>query len=306
MNTPLDRAEPLIAPGHSACVGCGEVLGARLCLDAAGKDVIVTGATGCLEITTSRYPESSWRVPWIHSLFENTAAVAAGIEAALKALGRQDEAKVIAHGGDGATADIGLQALSGMLERGHDVLYICFDNEAYMNTGVQRSSLTPVGARTMTTPPGRQSWGEVIPKKNMPAIVAAHGVPYVAVASVGYPQDLQKKMKKALAVRGPKYLQVHVPCPLGWAFDTSLTIKLAQLAVQTALYPLYELENGTVTEVRKVGRRLPVEEYLKPQGRFRHLLRPGAEKELALIQALADANAQRFGYPPLSSVTVNK
>ncbi|MBI4301904.1 MAG: pyruvate ferredoxin oxidoreductase [Chloroflexi bacterium] len=299
MTTISRSVKPLIAPGHTACTGCGLLLGARLCLEAAGKEIIVTFATGCLEITTSRYPESAWEVPAIHSLFENSAAVASGIEAALKVLGRSQEAKVIAQGGDGATADIGLQALSGMLERGHDILYICYDNEAYMNTGVQRSSLTPLAARTRTSPIGPSSWGKSAQKKDMPAIAAAHGIPYVAVASVGYPPDLQRKVKKALSISGPKYLQVHIPCPLGWAHDSSLTIKVAQLAVQTALYPLYEMENGAITSVRQVSRRLPVTEYFKHQGRFSHLLRPGAEAEVAKIQAVADANAQKFGYPPI-------
>jgi pyruvate ferredoxin oxidoreductase beta subunit len=265
-------------------------------LRASGPNVIATAATGCLEVFSSAYPRSAWGVPWIHSLFENSAAVAAGVESALRALGRADEAKVIAQGGDGGTADIGLQALSGMWERGHDVLYICYDNEAYMNTGIQRSGLTPFDARTTTSPPGKASWGNWRPKKDMPAIAAAHHISYVATATVGYPQDLEKKVKKALSITGPKYLQIHVPCPLGWGFDTSLSIELAKLAVATGLCPLFEMENGVVTAVRKIMKKRPVEEYLKAQTRFRHLFAtPNGEQEIAAIQAIADENIQHYG-----------
>jgi pyruvate ferredoxin oxidoreductase beta subunit len=286
----------LFAPGHSACAGCGQSLAVRLVLRASGPNVIATAATGCLEVFSSAYPRSAWGVPWIHSLFENSAAVAAGVESALRALGRADEAKVIAQGGDGGTADIGLQALSGMWERGHDVLYICYDNEAYMNTGIQRSGLTPFDARTTTSPPGKASWGNWRPKKDMPAIAAAHHISYVATATVGYPQDLEKKVKKALSITGPKYLQIHVPCPLGWGFDTSLSIELAKLAVATGLCPLFEMENGVVTAVRKIMKKRPVEEYLKAQTRFRHLFAtPNGEQEIAAIQAIADENIQHYG-----------
>jgi len=221
----------LFASGHTACPGCGQSLAARLVLRASGRNVMVVNSTGCLEVFSSKYPESAWEVPWLHSLFENTSAVAAGIEAALKITGQLDRVRVIAQGGDGSTADIGLGAISGMLERGHDVLYICYDNEAYMNTGIQRSGSTPYYARTTTSPPGKVSLGNWRPKKDVPQIALAHGIPYVAVASVGYPMDLDRKVRKALSIRGPKYVQIHVPCPLGWGTAPERTIDFARLAL---------------------------------------------------------------------------
>ena len=288
--------------GHRACAGCGEALGARLAIDAAGENIVVANATGCLEVFSSKYPESAWGVPWIHSLFENAPAVASGIEAGLKALGKADAVRVIAQGGDGGTADIGFGALSGMLERGHDVLYICYDNEAYMNTGIQRSGLTPFDARTSTSPPGERSWGNETMKKDLPAIAVAHRVPYVATASVAYPHDIQAKVKRAMKVKGPKYLQVHVPCPLGWGLDPKLTVEIAKLAVETGLYPLFETENGQVVRVKNVLKRKPVEEYLRPQTRYRHLFRmEGGDEQIRQIQAIADANAARYGFGPLET-----
>ena len=287
--------EGLIAPGHKACSGCGLVLAARAVMNAAGKDIIATAATGCLEVFSTSYPQSAWKMPWIHSLFENSSAVAAGIEVALKALRREKEAKVIAQGGDGATADIGIGCLSGMFERGHNVLYICYDNEAYMNTGVQRSGLTPFNGWTSTSPSGKVSWGNQTDKKNMPAIAAAHGIPYVATATVAYLKDLEKKVKKALEIIGSKYLQIHCPCPLGWAHEPYDTIKIAKLAVQTGLIPIYEMENGVITSVRKITQKKPAEEYLKLQGRFKHLFKkPGFEQELVRVQAMADENIKKF------------
>ena len=288
--------ETLFKPGHTACAGCGQAIGARLVIDAAGKNTIITNNTGCLEVFSTKYPESSWAVPWIHSLFENCAAVASGVEAGLKYLGKKDSVHVIAQAGDGGTADIGLQALSGMWERGHDVLYVCYDNEAYMNTGAQRSGLTPTAADTTTTPPGLASTGNPRPKKPMPEIAVAHGIPYVATASVGYPQDVQKKVKKALSIKGPKYIQIHVPCPLGWGHEPGLTFEVAKLAVETGLYPLFEYENGQLIP-RKIAKIKPVEEYLKVQGRFKHLLKnPEAVKQ---IQEIADDNIQRYGLKAL-------
>ncbi len=284
--------ENLFAPGHTACAGCGQSLAARLVLNATGPNVIVANATGCLEVFSSNYPQSAWEIPWIHSLFENAPAVASGIEAALKALGREEEAKVIAQGGDGGFADIGFGALSGALERGHNILFIVYDNEAYMNTGIQRSGLTPFNASTTTSPAGKCSWGNVTNKKPLVDIAAAHGIPYSAVASVAYFRDLEKKVKKAMSIQGPKFLQIHVPCPLGWGYDTSLTIKVGRLAVQTGLYPLYEIENGVLTSMKI--QPPPVEEYLKAQSRFRHLFRPGGEEELLKIQAIADFNIQKY------------
>jgi pyruvate ferredoxin oxidoreductase beta subunit len=283
-------------PGHTACAGCGQSLAARLVIDTAGANTIVVNSTGCLEVFSTKYPESAWGVPWIHSLFENSAAVASGVESALRYLGKKDAINVIAQGGDGGTADIGLQALSGMLERGHDILYVCYDNEAYMNTGVQRSGLTPLESSTTTSPVGAQSSGNWRPKKPMPEIVNAHGVSYVATASVGYPQDLQKKVKKALSMKGPKYIQVHVPCPLGWRHETNLTYQIARCAVETGLYPLIEYENGVLTSVRSLGVAKPVQEYLKTQGRFKHLI--GDAEAVKRIQAIADYNIQKYKLRP--------
>ena len=285
----------LFASGHTACPGCGQSLAARLVLRAAGRNVMVVNSTGCLEVFSSKYPESAWEVPWIHSLFENTSAVAAGVEAALKITGQLDRVRVIAQGGDGSTADIGLGAISGMLERGHDVLYICYDNEAYMNTGIQRSGSTPYYARTTTSPPGKVSRGNWRPKKDVPQIALAHGIPYVAVASVGYPMDLDRKVRKALSIRGPKYVQIHVPCPLGWGTAPERTIDFARLAVLTGLYPLYEVENGELRAL-KIPKKVPVEEYLKEQVRFRHLFgKEDRKKEIAEIQGIADQNIEKFG-----------
>jgi len=291
-----EKTNHLFASGHSACVGCGQSIAVRLVLRATGPNVIVANPTGCLEVFSSNYPYSAWEVPWIHSLFENSAAIASGIEAALRFMGQLNEVRVLAQGGDGGTADIGLQALSGMLERAHDILYVCYDNEAYMNTGIQRSGLTPYAARTTTTPPGRVSFGNWRPKKDLPLIALAHGIPYVATASVGYPFDLDRKVKKAHSIRGPKYIQILVPCPLGWGFDPSLTIEIARLASETGLFPLYEYENGKLLSVRKIGKRKPVEEYLRHQARFDHLFETEEGKEeIAKIQTIADQNIEKFG-----------
>ncbi len=289
------KAMQLFNPGHRACPGCGLSLAVRLVMDAAGPDIIVTCATGCLEVFSTPYPETAWGVPWIHSLFENSSAVAAGIEVGLKAQGKAESAKIIAMGGDGATIDIGFGCLSGMLERGHDVLYICYDNEAYMNTGIQRSGSTPFAAATTTSPAGTCSFGEDRPKKDAPAIFAAHGIPYSATASAGYWPDLKRKVKKALGIQGPKYLQIHCPCPPGWGQAGEHSIRMARLAVESGLYPLVEYEDGLFAKARKI-KKVPVEEYLKPQRRYAHLFRSEQGKEvIAKVQALADANIKKFG-----------
>ncbi len=285
----------LFASGHTACPGCGQSMAVRLVLRAAGRNVIVVNSTGCLEIFSSKFGESSWEVPYIHSLFENIAAVASGVESVLRATGRLDEVRVIAMSGDGSAADIGFGAISGMMERGHDVLYVCYDNEAYMNTGIQRSGCTPYYARTTTSPPGKVSQGNPRPKKDLPQIILAHGVPYVATASVGYINDLDKKVKRALSIRGPKYIQVHVPCPLGWGSDSSRTIDIARLAVNSGLFPLYEVDSGELN-VRKIPKKVPVEEYLQLQVRFRHLFgSDGAREEVEQIQRVADENIEKYG-----------
>ncbi len=286
----------LLKPGHRGCAGCCDALAGKFVLDAVGEDCIVVSPTGCLEVFTTPYPESAWGVPWVHSLFENAAAVASGVEAALKALGKKNNTRIIAIGGDGATLDIGLQAISGAFERGHDITYICVDNEAYMNTGVQRSGATPLYASTTTSPAGKVSFGNPLHKKNMPAIIAAHGSPYVATASVAYAPDLIKKVRKAVEIKGPAYVHVHAPCCTGWKFEGSKTIEVGKLAVETALWPLYEIEEGVITNVRKLRNRKPVEEYLKVQGRFKHLFTmEGGTEEIKKIQAIADWNVKHFG-----------
>jgi len=267
--------EEYLAPGHRACLGCGEALAVRLACKVLGRDVIIVTATGCIEIISSQLPYTSWKVPWIHTLFENTAAVASGIEAGIKALSRKGEyskrTKVVAMAGDGATADIGLQALSGALERGHELIYICYDNEAYMNTGVQRSSATPFGASTTTSPAGKVSIGQTTWKKNVPAIAAAHDIPYVATACPSYPFDLMKKVEKAAKIEGPAYIHVLSVCPTGWRTPTDTTISIGRLAVRTGIFPLYEIENGKYKLNVDPPQLRPVEDYIKLQGRFRHL-----------------------------------
>jgi pyruvate ferredoxin oxidoreductase beta subunit len=264
------------SPGHRACIGCGEALAVRMACKILGDNIIVVNATGCMEIVSSQLPYTSWTVPWIHTLFENTAAVASGIEAGLKTLTRKGKpglanTKVVAMAGDGGTSDIGLQALSGALERGHNFIYMCFDNEAYMNTGIQRSSATPYGASTTTSPAGKKSIGQYTWKKNLPAIAAAHNIPYVATASPSYYRDLMRKVKKAMDVKGPSYLQILSVCPTGWRCPTESAIEVGRLAAQTGMFPLYEVENGKHRITVNFDTLKPVADYLKLQGRFRHL-----------------------------------
>jgi len=271
----LVTTKEYFAPGHRACMGCGEALAVRLVCKALGRNVIIANATGCMEIVSSPLPSTSWEVPWIHTLFENTAAVASGIEAGIKVLSRKGKytrkTKVIAMGGDGGTADIGFQALSGALERGHDFIYICFDNEAYMNTGIQRSSATPFGASTTTSPAGKVSIGQTRWKKNLPAIAAAHNIPYVATACHSYPFDLMNKIHKAVDVKGPSYIHILSVCPTGWRLPSDLTIRAGRLAVETGIFPLYEVEDDRYTLNLDFPQLRPVEDYFKLQGRFRHL-----------------------------------
>jgi len=284
-----------IDSGHRACPGCGAALTARLVTEASGPDVMLANATGCLEVFTTPWPESAWRVPWMHSVFENAAAIAAGMESAMKAQGKNT--KVIALGGDGGTFDIGFQCLSGMLERGHNVLYVCYDNEAYMNTGVQRSSSTPHAAMTTTSPPGKERMGKRHLKKDIVAIVAAHHIPYAATASVAYPSDVRKKVRRAMAVDGPTFLHIHAPCPLGWGHDGARSIEIARLAVETGMFPLIELERGGLADVMPIRNPRPVTDYLKPQQRFRHLFKDDvrAREELEHLQAIADHNIEVYG-----------
>jgi pyruvate ferredoxin oxidoreductase beta subunit len=272
----LVTTKELFAPGHRACIGCGEALAVRHVCKALGKDVVIANATGCMEIVSSALPTTTWRVPWIHSLFENTAAVASGIESGLKVLRRKGKIEnkkitVVAMGGDGATCDIGLQALSGALERGHNFIYVCFDNEAYMNTGIQRSSATPFGASTSTSPTGKKSIGQITWKKNMPAIAAAHDIPYVATACPSYPFDLFDKIKRAKEIEGPAYIHVYSVCPTGWRSAPELSVQLGRLAVETGIFPLYEIDHGRYKLSMEFSPLRPITEYTKLQGRFRHL-----------------------------------
>jgi len=286
--TPLKNfpTEEYINSGHRACQGCCEVLSVRHVLKAIGPDVVLAMATGCMEIISSPYPLTSWNIPWIHIAFENAAAVASGIEVGLKALRRKGripdkDVTVVAMAGDGGTADIGMQALSGMFERGHRVIYVCLDNEAYMNTGIQRSSATPFGATTTTSPAGRVTpAGQMTWKKDMPAIAVAHGVPYVATACPSFYADLAKKVRKAKDVNGPTYLHVLSVCPTGWRIPPMKSVEYGQLAVDSGMFPLYEVENGVWKLNRKPKELKPVAEYFKGQGRYRHL----DEKFTAYIQ----------------------
>ena len=292
-----------LTSGHRACQGCGEALGARYALDAAMRacndQLIAVNATGCLEVFSTPYPESSWRVPWLHSLFGNAPAVATGVAAAMKAKGRTD-VRVVGQGGDGATVDIGFGALSGMFERNDDVLYICYDNEAYMNTGVQRSGATPPAARTATTQAVGDSPGNVFGQgKNLPRIAMAHEIPYVATATVADLRDLEAKVTKAMSFRGARYIHVLVPCPLGWGSASCDTIKIARLATQSGLFPVFEAEKGEVISSTPIRQKVDVEEYLKLQVRYAHLFSPARnDAVINHLQEMAEKNIRRYNLMP--------
>lgn len=272
----VDREE-YFCSGHRACQGCGEALAIRLMCKALGKETVIANATGCMEVISTLYPTTAWKLPWIHVAFPNAAAVGSGVEAGLKALRRKGRIadryiKTVTIGGDGGTVDIGLQALSGAMERGHDMLYVCFDNEAYMNTGIQRSSATPFGASTTTAPSGKVSIGNRTWKKNVPEIMVAHNISYVATACHSYPIDFMNKVKKAIAIKGPTYIHCLSVCPTGWRGKSEECIKLGRLAVETGAFPLYEVENGKYRLNSEMPEKLrPIRDYLKLQGRFRHL-----------------------------------
>lgn len=297
-----ERANSLTS-GHRACAGCGEALGARYALDAAMRaangNLVAVNATGCLEVFSTPYPETSWRIAWLHSLFANASSVATGVAAGLRAQGRSD-VRVVAQGGDGGTADIGFGALSGMFERNDDVLFICYDNQGYMNTGVQRSGTTPGAARTATTqavgPHPGNAFGQ---GKDMARIAMAHEIPYVATATVADLFDLESKVERAMAHHGARYLHILVPCPLGWGALSADTIRLARLAHETGIFPVFEAEHGEVTSSLPIRRHTPVEEYLRPQRRFAHLFDKSggvtSPEVVAQIQALADRNIERYG-----------
>jgi pyruvate ferredoxin oxidoreductase beta subunit len=294
--------EEFFTSGHRACQGCGEALAVRWVCKAIGRDAIIAHATGCMEIVSSGMPQTAWLHPWIHVAFENTAAVASGIDAALRILERKGKLTgrkpaVVAMGGDGGTSDIGLQALSGALERGHNFTYICWDNEAYMNTGIQRSSATPFGAMTTTSPPGKRSFGQATWKKDMVAIAVAHGIPYVATASPSYLFDLYFKVRKALETPGPSYISVLSVCPTGWRSATDLSVRLGRLAVETGVFPLFEVVDGQHRLTVEVPKLKPVKAYLKPQGRFRHLREPEQEFIQRQVQARYELLLQKCGAP---------
>ena len=289
-----------IDSGHRACQGCGEALGARYALDAAmratGGQVVAVNATGCLEVFSTPYPETSWRIAWLHSLFGNAPAVATGVAAAMRVKGRT-EVRVIGQAGDGGTVDIGFGALSGMFERNDDVLFICYDNGGYMNTGVQRSAATPPAARTATTdvvgPHPGNPFGQ---GKDLPRLAMAHDIPYVATATVADLHDLEAKVERARSFRGARYLHVLVPCPLGWGTASNETIHVARLATQSGMFPVFEAEYGVVTAVSKIRRLVPVEEYLRPQRRFAHLFGKDPHPEMIThLQEIANRNIERYG-----------
>lgn len=288
-----------ITCGHRACRGCGEVLGARYVLDAAMRatdnQLVAVNATGCLEVFSTPYPESAWQVPWVHSLFGNAPAVASGMAAGLRALGR-GEVRVVGQAGDGGTVDIGFGCLSGMFERNDDVLFVCYDNQGYMNTGVQRSGATPPAASTANTkalgPEPGNAFGQ---GKDVPRIAMAHGIPYVATATIADLHDLERKVEKAMSLHGARYLHVLVPCPPGWRSATEDTVKVARLATQSGFFPVFEAEDGEVTAVTKIRRQVPVEDYLRLQGRFAHLFGESPRPDVvARLQELADRNISRY------------
>ncbi|MGC8585572.1 MAG: pyruvate synthase subunit PorB [Thermoplasmata archaeon] len=282
--------QEFFAPGHRACAGCAAPIIVKWVLKIAGPNTIIVNATGCLEVFSTPYPHSSWRLPWIHVAFENASAVASGIDAALKAQGKREGTNIIIFGGDGGTSDIGLQSLSGMAERGHDILYVMYDNEAYMNTGIQRSSSTPFGAWTTTSQVGPYNiMGKNEFKKPIAEIMAAHKIPYVATANPAFLPDMKMKIEKALKIKGPKFIHAISSCTTGWRHDPSKTVEIMRLATETGIFPLWEIENGDFLKMKLTyvpKQRKPVEEYFKPQGRFRHLFQnPEKIKE---IQKMVD------------------
>jgi pyruvate ferredoxin oxidoreductase beta subunit len=290
----VDKSENFTS-GHRACQGCAEALAVRLVLKMLGRDTIVAMSTGCMEIISSPLPLTSWKVPWIHNAFENSAAVISGCESGMKAMMRKGKLQpkkinFVGMGGDGATADIGMGALSGALERGHDMIYVCYDNEAYMNTGIQRSSSTPYGASTTTSPAGKKSIGQTTQKKNMAAIATAHNIPYVATACSSFPFDLMEKVKRASEIPGPAYVHILSVCPTGWRIQPQDAIKYGRLAVDSCVFPLYEVVHGKYRLTYRPQRIIPVREYLGGQGRFRHL----TDKEIEQIQIMTSSDYQKI------------
>jgi pyruvate ferredoxin oxidoreductase beta subunit len=292
----MSRRPERLTGGHRLCAGCGASIAARQVLQGTTDDVVVGCATGCLEVATTIYPYTAWNPPFIHNAFENSAATVSGVEAAYRALQKKGkipgnkEIKFVAFGGDGGTYDIGIQSLSGAMERGHNMVYVCYDNEAYMNTGIQRSSATPYGADTTTAPAGSCSFGKHQYRKDLTMILAAHHIPYAAQTSIGFWSDVVKKSEKAFAVDGPAFLLVLAPCPRGWRFGNDQAIEIGKLAVDSCFWPLYEVENGVFRLTRKVKpeNKVPVVQWLKMQKRFAHLFKPGCEHVLEDIQKKVD------------------
>jgi len=302
----LSKVPERFVGGHRLCAGCGHGIATRMVLNAVDSDVVVTCATGCLEVASTIYPYTAWNCSFIHNAFENAAATCSGIEAAYRSLKRQGkldkDIKFVAFGGDGGTYDIGFQSLSGAMERGHKMVYVCLDNEAYMNTGIQRSSATPIGADTTTTPAGKVSTGKVQPRKDLTAVMAAHNIPYVAQTAINNWQDVHRKSKKAFDADGPAFINILSPCPRGWRYNTPDIVEIVKLAVETRFWPLFEVENGKWKLNYKPKKYVPIEEFLKPQGRFRHLFAPGNEETIKRIQEDVDqkwlALLERCGETP--------
>ena len=291
----LTHNEDLLAGGHRACAGCTGANILRQIMLTAGPDTVVGGATGCMEVVTTIFPYTAWKTPFIHSAFENCAATISGVETAYRSLKKHGELPVerekmnfIAFGGDGGTYDIGLQSLSGAMERGHNMLYVCYDNEAYMNTGIQRSSATPLGAHTSTAPAGTVKQGKEQNRKDLTKIMVAHNIPYVAQTTPFHWKDLATKVEKALACDGPAFLNILMPCTVGWHFDTAIGIEIAKEAVESNFWPLFEVENGRYTINHKPKERSPVADWMKKQGRFKHLFKPGNEHLLEASQKWVD------------------
>ncbi len=297
----LTQNEDLLTGGHRACAGCTGSNILRQIMLTAGPDTVVGGATGCMEVVTTIFPYTAWKTPFIHSAFENCAATISGVETAYRSLKKHGELPVqrdkinfIAFGGDGGTYDIGLQSLSGAMERGHNMLYVCYDNEAYMNTGIQRSSATPLGAHTSTAPAGTVRQGKEQNRKDLTKIMVAHNIPYVAQTTPFHWKDLATKVEKALSCDGPAFLNILMPCTVGWHFDTAIGIDLAKEAVETNFWPLFEVENGKYTINFKPKERTPVVDWMKKQGRFKHLFMPGNEHLLETSQKYVDSEWEKL------------
>lgn len=294
----ISSKQNLLTGGHRLCAGCGASIVLRQVLLAAKTPVVLTNATGCVEVSTSIFPYTAWAVPWFHSAFENSAATISGIETAyraLKKLGKIDkEIRFIGLGGDGGTYDIGFQSLSGAMERGHRMLYICYDNGAYMNTGIQRSSATPLGAWTTTSPVGEVIPGKIQWRKNLTEIMVAHDLPYVAQASPSHFKDLIEKVERALDTNGPTFMNIISPCPLGWRHEGDISVELARLAVETCYWPLYEVVDGKYRITVTPRNKKPIVDWLKPQGRFSHLFKEENAHLLEAFQAKVDEEWEKL------------